>query len=515
MPDKARAVIYARYSSEAQNEQSIEGQTAECRAYADAHDMTVVGEYIDRAKTGRNDDREAFQRMIRESALGAFSVVLVWKLDRFSRNLYQSFLYEDRLEQNGVKLVSIMEPIADGAAGTITKGIFRVMAQYYSEDLQEKVTRGMRLTAEKGKSTGGTIPLGYRVTKEGNFEVIPSEAAIVREVFERYASGVSLLHIAEDFNARGLRTRRGKLFCKGSFNTLLRNPKYVGTYHYNNEIEIENCVPPIVTREVWDAVQLRFEQSAGKGGRAKAKVDYLLTGKIYCGKCGHLMGGESTRKGETQYNYYACSQKKKKRACDKKNVPKAEIEDAVINSIVELLTDDFIVSIAKAAAQEVEAASGQKDVLEDLKRQQKASQKKVDNIIKAISSGVISEALTSELRGQEETVRSINATIALTEAMQKAILDVDAVAEFLYRFKGGDTTEPRFRKDLCDIFVRKVVVYDDHYDIYYNYTDEKQPNPLAVDVSNSDGAGAPGTAILRASVRSLFCFSRTFLLGNG
>ncbi len=486
-------VIYARYSSESQNEQSIEGQVADCRAYAAAHDMNVIGEYIDRAKTGRNAARESFQQMIKDAELHTFEAVLVWKLDRFSRNLYQSFLYEDKLEQNGVKLISIMEPIADGAAGTITKGIFRVMAQYYSEDLQEKVTRGMRITAEKGHVTGGTPPLGYCFTSEGTFAVVPAEAAIVREVFTRYAEGVSLLRIAESLNERGLRTRRGEKFNSGSFKTVLKNKKYVGTYHYNGEIEIENCVPPIIPRDLWDKVQRRFAETAGKGGRGKAKTEYLLTGKIYCGKCGHLMGGESTTKGGQTYNYYACSQKKKKRTCDKKNVPKRTIEDQVVNSVVNLLTDEFIKEIATTAAREVLQAHGMKDRLGDLRRQRSEAQKKVDNIIKAISGGVVSDALTAELASQEGLVKELSNTIEMTEAIKNAILDVDGIIGFLYRFKSGDPMDPVFRRDLCRIFVKKVIVYDDHYDFYFNYTETDSPSPLTVDISDSAAVGSPKT----------------------
>ena len=144
------AVIYARYSSNNQTEQSIEGQVRVCQEYAKQHDILIIGQYIDRAMTGTNDKRPEFQRMIAESYKKEWSYVLVYKLDRFSRNKYETAIHEHSLNINNVKLISATEHIPDAPVGVMMKGFIENMNQYYSAELAEKVRRGMRETREKG-----------------------------------------------------------------------------------------------------------------------------------------------------------------------------------------------------------------------------------------------------------------------------------------------------------------------------------------------------------------------------
>lgn len=113
------AVIYARYSSDSQTEQSIDGQLRVCEEYAKQNDILVLDTYIDRAMTGTNDNRPDFQRMIKDSAKRAFSYVLVYKFDRFSRNKYETAIHKKALKDNGVKVVSATEFVPDTPEGII------------------------------------------------------------------------------------------------------------------------------------------------------------------------------------------------------------------------------------------------------------------------------------------------------------------------------------------------------------------------------------------------------------
>ena len=133
------AVIYARYSSDSQREASIEGQLRDCKDYAEKNGITVVGTYIDRAYSAKTDDRPDFQRMIKDSAKKIFDVVLVWKLDRFARNRYDSARYKIQLKKNGVKLMSATEIISEGPEGIILESVLEGYAEYYSADLAENV----------------------------------------------------------------------------------------------------------------------------------------------------------------------------------------------------------------------------------------------------------------------------------------------------------------------------------------------------------------------------------------
>ena len=163
------AVIYTRYSSDNQREESIEGQIRECTAYAEKNGITVIKHYIDRALSAKTDNRPDFQQMIKDSEKRLFDIVLVWKLDRFARNRYDSAHYEYQLERNHVKLVSATEPISDSPAGIMVKSMLTGMAEYYSAELSEKVVRGMTENVLKGKYNGGTIPIGFKVDEEKFF----------------------------------------------------------------------------------------------------------------------------------------------------------------------------------------------------------------------------------------------------------------------------------------------------------------------------------------------------------
>jgi len=182
------AVIYARYSSDSQREESIEGQPRECSHYAQCNSMTIVGSYIDRALSAKTADRPEFQRMIKDSEKGLFEIVLVWKLDRFSRDLYDSAHYKHILKKNGVKVVSAKEHISDGPEGIILESILEGYAEFYSAELSEKIRCGQKENALKGKNNGGGVPLGYLLDKQTQKLIVdPESAPLVVEIFERYS----------------------------------------------------------------------------------------------------------------------------------------------------------------------------------------------------------------------------------------------------------------------------------------------------------------------------------------
>ena len=183
-----KAVIYARYSCDRQSEQSIEGQLHVCTDYAKSHDILIVDTYIDRAMSGTDDMRPAFQKMLMDSAKKQWEIVLVYKLDRFSRNKYEATIHKHTLKENGVKLVSAMENIPDTPEGIILESLLEGMNQYYSAELRQKVIRGLKENWRKGLATGGRTVFGYDI-KDKRYVINEYEAAIVREAFERYAKG--------------------------------------------------------------------------------------------------------------------------------------------------------------------------------------------------------------------------------------------------------------------------------------------------------------------------------------
>lgn len=164
-------VIYARYSSHSQTEQSIEGQLQVCYEYAQRNGYSVVGEYIDRAQSGTTDSRTEFQRMICDSDRRTFTGVLVYQLDRFARNRYDSAINKAKLKKNGVRVLSAKENITDDASGILIEGVLESMAEYYSVELSQKIRRGMTLNAEKCLSNGSNPGLGYYVDSERRYQI--------------------------------------------------------------------------------------------------------------------------------------------------------------------------------------------------------------------------------------------------------------------------------------------------------------------------------------------------------
>ena len=182
---KKRVVIYARFSSHSQTEQSIEGQLRECYEYANRHDLAVVGEYIDRALTGTVDKRPQFLKMIEDSKKKTFDYILVYQLDRFARNRYDSANYKAKLKKNGIRVLSAKENITEDASGILIEGVLESMAEYYSAELSQKVKRGIKESLSKGYYIGGGVIFGYDIIDK-RWVINANEAIIVKDMFERY-----------------------------------------------------------------------------------------------------------------------------------------------------------------------------------------------------------------------------------------------------------------------------------------------------------------------------------------
>ena len=198
------AVIYARYSSDNQREESIEGQIRECTAYAKKNGITIVKHYIDRAISAKTDNRPQFQQMIKDSDKKLFDIVLVWKLDRFARNRYDSARYKTQLKKNGVKLMSATEIISEGPEGIILESVLEGYAEYYSADLAEKVVRGQTENILKGRCNGGRGTFGYTLDSERKFHIDPLASPFVLESFTKYRDGLTMKEIRDWLNENGI-----------------------------------------------------------------------------------------------------------------------------------------------------------------------------------------------------------------------------------------------------------------------------------------------------------------------
>ena len=275
------AAVYARYSSSNQTEQSIEGQLRVCREYAERNGIVIVKTYIDRAMTGTNDNREAFQQMLKDSGKKQWELLLIYKLDRFSRNKYEMAIHRKHLKDNGVKILSAMENIPDSPEGVLLESLLEGMNQYYSEELSQKVRRGLRESRIKGNAICNRVPYGWdKVNKK--YVINEQEAEIVKEIFRTYLSGRTMEQIASDLRARGI-INKDRPFKENVIYTMLHNEKYTGIYRIHDKV-YDNIFPPIITQEIFEQTQKRLALTAT--GKNVPDVTYLLRGKIICGHCG-------------------------------------------------------------------------------------------------------------------------------------------------------------------------------------------------------------------------------------
>ena len=465
-----KAIIYARYSSAGQREESIEGQIRECTSYAEKHGFTVVDHYIDKALSGKTDKRPAFQKMMRDSESQKFQAVIMYTLDRFARNRYDSALYKARLKRNGVQVLYAMQPISDDPEGIILESVLEGFAEYFSANLSRNVRRGMMENALKGLAPAGNSRfLGYRINEEKKFEIDPHEALIVKTIFEMYADGKKRKEIVDYCNSKGWKTSRGIDFSYNSLPSILDNDRYTGVYRYM-DVEIEGGIPPIIDRELFERVQKKKKRSYRGRTGVVAPDGYLLTTKLFCGHCGAPMLGESGKsKSGKMYFYYKCFSKKKGGDCDKKPEKKDVIENAIIKyTVEEVLTDKNIEIISKKVAEILEKESNDKSNLIFLQQSLKDVEFSTSNLLKAIEQGIVTPTTKSRLFDLEEEKAELEILIA-KEEFKKPIFTEELIAFWLNSFRDYDVSDSDVRQQLIDSLVNSIFIYDDDKRIVATY----------------------------------------------
>jgi site-specific DNA recombinase len=447
------AVIYARYSSHAQREESIEGQIRECLYYAEKNNMVVVGEYIDRAISGRTDERLDFQRLIRDSEKRQFQAVIMYTLDRFSRSRYDSAIYKAILKKNGVSVHYAKQYIPDTPEGIILESILEGYAEYYSENLSRNVKRGMRENALQCKATGGGRCLGYRTGADMKYEIEPFGAKIVKEIFDLYADGKTIAEIIRYCNSQGYKTMRGNDFSNNSLTIMLKNIKYIGIYKYG-DIEIEGGIPAIIDKDTFFKVQDLLNR---KARRRMNGNNFLLTTKLYCGHCGSYMVGDSgtSATGKT-YTYYICNNKE----CDKKRDRKEELERFVVDVTADtVLDDETIEKIADNAVALLEKEASDTSVLPSLQNTLKSVDKRIKGILDLAEKGTSSDDLAERLEILSAEKKDIQRQIS-REKIKKPPLTKEQIIYWLSQFKDGNRDNPKFKEDLINSLVHSVTISD-------------------------------------------------------
>lgn len=468
-------VIYARFSCDHQREESIEGQIRECREYADKNGINIIEIYADRALTGKTDKRPRFQKMIKDSEKKLFNVVLVWKLDRFSRNRYDSATYKNKLKKNGVRVISVKEQISDTPEGIILESMLEGMAEYYSADLSVKISRGLKENALKCRYNGGTMPLGYMKGEEQRLVINPATAPIVQEIFTRYSEGDTVREIIKSLNERGIKTTRGNPFRQSSLDSLLCNRAYLGYYKSMGE-EIEGGIPQLISKELFDKVQARRNKNKRAPSAAKANENYLLTTKLFCGKCGAMMAGENGRSHMgTKYYYYKCGNHKRAEGCHQRSLRKEVVEKLVLEHALAVIKRDDLIDFVAECAMRIQKEES--SILPVLNEQLKEVNKGIENMINAIQMGIITASTKERLESLETEKKKVETAIA-AEKLEHPEIPKEYFAEWLRRLRSGDVNDPDYCRMIADVYINSVYLTDEGLTFGLNFIDGVGTIPL-------------------------------------
>ena len=416
------------------------------------------------ARTGRSENEGGFYK---DSDKKLFDIVLVWKLDRFARNRYDSARYKTQLKRNGVKLVSATEVvISAGPEGIILEAVLEGYAEYYSADLSEKVVRGMTENALKGIYNGGTIPFGYMIDETRHYQPDPLLAPYVEQTFQKYADGATMTDLREWLKAHNIKNSMGGEMSYNTIQRMLSNRRYIGELRLRDVVQ-PNAIPALVSEELFNKVQEKLAKNKKAPARHKAEDTYLLTTKLYCGKCGALMFGESgvSHTGK-MYTYYKCAAAKKKKTCDKKAVRKQWLEDLVVNETMKLVENDASMNAIIAKVMELQNQESTDPPIYE--KQLKETEVGITNMLNAIQMGILTSSTKERLEALEEQRKELQARIA-EERLAKSKMKEEFVRFWLLRFRKLDMTQPEQRQALVDTFINAIYLYDDKVLITFNY----------------------------------------------
>ena len=467
---KNTAVIYARYSSSKQHEQSIEGQLRICRAFAKQRGIRITHEYIDRAASGTNDNRPEFKKMLTDSYNQSFQYVIVYQYDRFARNRRDSLNNKFILQKNGIKLISATEPeITDDPTDIFIEGILETVAEYYSKDLAKKTKRGMSESINKRQSIGGKQPLGYKVGADKKIIIDEPAANVVKKIFKLYNLKYPLKDIVKEIKLLGYTINPSKI------TRIVTSKNYIGEYinpFDSNEV-ILDMYPAIISKATFNRAQeiANSKKHNKTYKKTKDNDDYILSGKLFCGYCGRrLVGVCGSSKSGRIYKYYVCKNKE----CRKMSERKDFIEGYVAEQLYDyLLNDSRLNYIVDCILKELKSKRN-RNKLERLELERLSIENDLDKIAMCYTQAgsIIKERLESKSIQLKDQLNFIEQQIKKeTLLSNENIMNRGFIHAYVKKFlKLCDNTK-EYAVKLMHQFLNSVYLFNDKIIIYLNFAE--------------------------------------------
>ena len=481
------AALYARVSSDRQDvDLSVAAQLRALRDYAERNGYLVVREYIDEAESGRVADRPQFRKMLDEAALpdAPFQEILVWKFSRFTRKREHAVAFKSMLRRRGIRVTSITEHADDTPTGKLMEAIIESVDEFYSENLAQEVTRGMREAASRGFFLSSKAPFGYRRIKvqdgakeRPTLEVDLDTGPIVKEIFEKSLRGLGLKEIAADLNQRGV-TNKGKRWQRTGLHYVLTNEAYTGTAVWGRTttgdkepepVRAEGAWEALVSREMFDAVQNGLEERAPKKRQpARVGSKFLLSGLLRCGVCGKPYTGQGAKSGK--FSYYVCGTllREGSGSCTARYLNAERVESSIVDTIRgRILNDQTITELVVLVAEEIDSLAGELGgQLHAVEAELADVRSRLDRLYEALETTELTmQALSPrilKLRQREDQLAAAQEDAARQLQQRRADLPTTAeigeyVADFREFLAEGSIPE---RKALIRNFVESIEVED-------------------------------------------------------
>ena len=488
-------ICYYRYSSHAQNEQSIDQQRELAVRYAETHDLNIVKEYIDEALSGTTDDRPNYRLMLKEIEKIKPHALIVYKIDRLSRDRYELLDARRKIRDAGCQIIRVAEVNLDpdDPASIMFEALYDGMAEFYSANLRQNVMRGMRYNAENALYNGHKL-LGYTVDDTKHYVIDNNTASIVLRIYNHYADGKELKVIADELNAQGLKTSLGRQFNINGLRHILKNRAYIGEYRYN-DIVIPDGMPRIVSDELFASVQRRFELNRHKSkpvmskSKYEANTRFWLTGKLFCGECKESLHGISgTSKQGTIHYYYACKNYRKHK-CKLRSIRKDLLETCVIEILREFLSDtEKLASLAVDVSDYCKKMYSDDSYLKSLEHELKQTENELKNVVNAIKSGCFNTIIQDTLNELESRQKSLQEAIETEKVKLSLAYDDYSIKHYFEMYADADFDDDETRDRIFEYFIDKIYVFEDKLIIDMFYSDDHTEIDLDAFIANYEGA---------------------------